>query len=166
LSTEIAAVRRRANALLLLACLTSSAATCAPHASPNVADLCRGRIVSTDLTLVIDTTLPPAPATLRALTGQRYHMTLRLMPQQLTGSCGDASGQASYDADLPDELNAGISRSVSPTWLMSGPEVVVDFNPQVASEHLELRLPLDGSTGHWTLTSTGGQIARGRVLTG
>lgn len=139
---------------------------CAPRASRNLADLCRGTTVSTDLTLVIDTALAPAPSTLRTLVGQRYHMTLRLMPQPPHGRCGDASGLANYDAHLPDELVAGISQTVTPTWLVLGTEVVVDFNPQAAAEHLELRLPIDGSTGHWTLSTPAGQVARGRVLKG
>lgn len=166
MSTEITAVRRRVTAIFTLASIVCVAALCAPRASSSVADLCKGSAVVADINLVIDTTLQPAPATLRALTGQRYHMTLRLMPQLIPGTCGDATGQASYNANLPDELSAGISHTVSPTWLVVGPEVVVDFNPQMANQHLEVRLPLDGSTGHWTLTSPSGQVARGRVLTG
>jgi len=163
LSTDYIARQSTRTAVLLIGLLCAGA--CAPHASSKLPDLCTGTAVSKRVTLVLDTVLTPG-STLRALAGQRYAMTLHLTPQLTPGDCGDATGEASYDAQLPDELEAGISHTVSPTWLVLATEVEVDFNPTMSNDHLQMRLPLDGSTGHWTLSSLAGQVARGRVLTG
>jgi hypothetical protein len=80
------------------------------------------------------------------------------------GDCGNSAGEASYEADLPPELQAGISSDASPTWLLVGTEVVVDFNPDLASRRLQIRLPLDSRPGRWTLVAPAGDVARGRVL--
>ena len=163
MSTDFLARRPARTAGLLVALLVAGA--CATRASSKLPDLCTGTAVSERVTLVIDTVLTPG-STLRTLTGQRYGMTLHLTPRLTPGNCGDATGDATYDAQLPDELVAGISHTVSPTWLVEGTEVVVDFNPAMANDHLEMRLPVDGSTGHWTLSGVAGQVARGRVLPG
>jgi hypothetical protein len=139
---------------------------CTPHVSAALGDLCTGSVVRQERTLVLDTVSTAATATLAALAGRRYRIALRLAPIVTPRDCGNASGEANYDAHLPPELAAGVATDGTPTWLLLGPEIVVDFNPAIANRRLEIRLPLDGGTGHWTLTSPAGELAGGRVLNG
>lgn len=165
MSTDVNAWRRVIYHIVWLSALAAPLG-CAPHVSATLGDLCMGGVVRQDRTLVLDTVSTTATTTLAALAGQRYHIVLRLTPLVTPRDCGNASGEATYDAHLPPELLAGVATHATPTWLLLGTEMVVDFNPTIANRSLEIRLPLDGGTGHWTLTSPAGELAGGRVLHG
>ncbi|HEX5438547.1 MAG TPA: hypothetical protein VFW98_15445 [Gemmatimonadaceae bacterium] len=143
----------------------STASACAANASPQMDDLCGGSPVQQELTLVLDTVRAVPATPLQALAGQRFHMTLRLLPLPGTARCRNATGTASFQADLPDEMTAGITQRASPTWRIMGISVVVDFNPGVADDNLRVVLPLNGGAGRWQLSRLTGLVAGGRVLT-
>ncbi len=153
-------VARRAAALVALLAATL---TCTHAPSYRLSDLCVGGTVAQRLTLVVDSV--PDDLSQRYLIGRRYDVQLSLINLLNPPKCANREGEASIVASLPDALeNAITTRDQVPRWRIDGPEVVVDLNPGVLGRHVVLRLPLDGSTGRWSLDSVTGDIASGRLI--
>lgn len=154
----------RARALTALATLCGLAA-CAHPVSTTLADLCAGYSVVQHVTLVIDTLTPRAGITAQKLKGTSYPLTINLHNLLTRHRCEDNSGEGSVIGYLPDALTAAVTtRKQVMRWNMEGKVLRVDLNPGVIDNNLNFALPLNGSTGRWSLAKLSGQVGFGRLL--
>jgi hypothetical protein len=154
----------RARALTVLATLCGLAA-CAHPVSTRLADLCAGYSVVQHVTLVIDTLTPRAGIGAQKLKGTSYPLTINLHNLLNRHRCEDNSGEGSVIGYLPDALTAAVTtRKQVMRWNMEGKLLRVDLNPGVIDNNLNFALPLDGSTGRWSLAKLSGQVGFGRLL--
>jgi hypothetical protein len=153
-----------ARALTVLATLCWLAA-CAHPVSTRLADLCAGYSVVQHVTLVIDTLTPRAGLAAQKLKGTSYPLTINLHNLLNRHRCEDNSGEGSVIGYLPDALTAAVTtRKQVMRWNMEGKLLRVDLNPGVIDNNLNFALPLDGSTGRWSLAKLSGQVGFGRLL--
>lgn len=159
-------MRRATRALAPLVALLASG--CLPfHASSSLQDLCNGKSVGESLSLALDSLGPTPPSGLRRLQGHRFHVALSLFNPLSTAHCEDRGGEAHATLDaLPDAIAAGASTKHAGRWWVDGTRIAVDLNPGVVDDNLELRLPLDGSIGSWSLSTIAGRTAWGRLIPG
>jgi len=163
MSTESA--RDKSVAALLLALL--AAAGCVHRVSSNLDAVCRGERVGQRVTLVVDSVAPGATPELQRLRGARFDLAVTVISTAPTSTCADQSGTASISVDeLPDALARAASRTRDANWQVQGTAIAINLNPGVADRNLQFTMPLDGSTGHWSLATFAGPVASGRLLPG
>jgi hypothetical protein len=166
LSTELSRAAWGGRISLAVAVALSAVAGCPRRTGFTLSDLCEGRSVAQHLTLVVDSVRAPAGPDLRRLTGHDFDVALNLVNLSQGRSCADRSGEASIQAQLPDELASAVtSRKQVARWRIQAARVAVDLNPGVIDNNLSFSLPLDGSDGSWSLSTIAGEVARGRLLT-
>jgi hypothetical protein len=156
----------RAGAVVLAALATiTGLAACAHPVSDRLADLCGGYSVVQHVTLVVDTLTPRAGIDAQKLKGSRYPLTINLHNILNHRRCEDNSGEGSIVGYLPDALTASVTtRKQVMRWDVEGKVLRVDLNPGVIDNNLNFALPMDGSTGRWTLAKLSGQVGFGRLL--
>ena len=154
----------RAVSLAALGAIAGLAA-CAHPVSEQLADLCAGYSVVQHVTLVIDTLTPRAGIDAQKLKGSSYPLTINLHNLLNRRRCEDNSGEGSVVGYLPDALTAAVTtRKQVMRWDIEGKVLRVDLNPGVIDNNLNFALPMDGSTGRWTLARLAGQVGFGRLL--
>lgn len=140
-------------------------ASCLHHTSSQIQAVCTGANVGKRLALVLDSVTPAADGNLLRLKGQRFDIMVNLANPLSTAHCEDRSGVATATVDeLPDELARATAPKRGGQWRVDGTRVVVDLNPGVLTQNLQLVLPLDGSPGEWRLATLAGAVASGRLL--
>jgi hypothetical protein len=145
--------------------IVALAAACAHPVSERLADLCGGYSVVQHVTLVIDTLTPRAGIAAQKLKGNSYPLTINLHNLLNHRRCEDNSGEGSVIGYLPDALTAAVTtRKQVMRWDVEGKVLRVDLNPGVIDNNLNFALPMDGSTGRWTLAKLSGQVGFGRLL--
>jgi hypothetical protein len=156
----------RAGAVVLAALATFlGVAACAHPVSDRLADLCGGYSVVQHVTLVIDTLTSRAGTGAQKLRGNSYPLTINLHNLLNHRRCEDNSGEGSVLGYLPDALTAAVTtRKQVMRWDIEGKVLRVDLNPGVIDNNLNFALPMDGSTGRWTLAKLSGQVGFGRLL--
>ena len=152
---------------VILAALTTitGLAACAHPVSDRLGDLCGGYSVVQHVTLVVDTLTPRAGIGAQRLKGNSYPLTINLHNLLNHRRCEDNSGEGSVIGYLPDALTAAVTtRKQVMRWNIEGKVLRVDLNPGVIDNNLNFALPMDGSTGRWTLAQLAGQVGFGRLL--
>src|SRR6185312_9341997 len=162
MSTECA--RRASGVSLTLALLAATG--CVHHSiSSNLEAVCRGEHVGERIMLVVDSVAPSGEPELQRLRGAHFNLALTVLTTSLTGQCADQMGSASVSVDeLPDVLAQGASQTRGADWHIQGTAIAVNLNRGVADNNLLFLLPLDGGTGHWSLSRLAGPVASGRLL--
>ena len=88
-------------------------------------------------------------------------------PAGATVTSGDASnctgthGTAAFSGTLPDRIRLATASSGQATWRIEGDTVLLDLNPGTRDNNVFVVLPLDGSKGHWGLSTFPGEVAGG-----
>jgi hypothetical protein len=159
LSTHVRAVVLAA--LLSLVGLTA----CTHPVSTRLEDLCGGYSVVQHVVLVIDTLTPRAGSGAQRLKGNSYPLTINLHNLLSHHRCEDNSGEGAVLGYLPDVLTSAVTtRKQVMRWDIEGRVLRVDLNPGVIDNNLHFELPMNGTTGRWSLAHLSGQVGYGRLL--
>ncbi|HEY7861182.1 MAG TPA: hypothetical protein VIB98_07025 [Gemmatimonadaceae bacterium] len=138
---------------------------CSHPVSQKLSDLCGGYSVVQHVVLVVDTLTPRAGTDAQRLVGKRYPITINLNNLLNPRNCDDRSGEGAVLGYIPDALKTAVtSRKQVMRWDVEGKLLRVDLNPGVIDNNLNFALPLDGTDGHWSLSTLAGQLGWGRLL--
>jgi len=140
-------------------------AACTHPVSTRLEDLCGGYSVVQHVVLVIDTLTPRAGGSAQRLKGNSYPLTINLHNILHHRRCEDNSGEGAVLGYLPDVLTSAVTtRKQVMRWDIEGKVLRVDLNPGVIDNNLHFELPMNGTTGRWSLAHLSGQVGYGRLL--
>jgi len=144
------------------------ALACTPKLAPSLAGLCAATPATAHVSATIDSVRPTAGAALVAAKGSHFEMTFEF-PAGATVTSGDAAnctgahGTAAFSGTLPDRIRLATASSGQATWRIEGDTVLLDLNPGTRDNNVFVVLPLDGSKGHWGLSTFAGEVAGGNT---
>ena len=163
--------RLRAATLGALTAVAVSSAACARARPLTLNGLCNGAPADAHIAAWVDRVSGPGGPALTQLRGTRFVLRISLFAAAEAGSspaagrpsCTGASGAATFTGDVPDRLRTATSAASAATWRIEGDTVLLDLNPRVRDNNVFVVLPLDGTRGHWGLSTFAGEVAGGHT---
>ncbi|MFL5561291.1 MAG: hypothetical protein ACJ79K_07455 [Gemmatimonadaceae bacterium] len=163
--------RLRSATLGALTAVAVASAACARARPATLNGLCNGAPGDAHIAAWVDRVTGPGGPALSALRGTRFVLRISLFAVAEAGTsptaghagCSGTSGAATFSGDIPDRLRTATSAASAATWRIEGDTVLLDLNPRVRDNNVFVVLPLDGTRGHWGLSTFAGEVAGGRT---